>query len=200
MGSDHDSMTGSEGFASGSMLRGMISRGENTSDLMPQRAEEYCNVSKLDSIFRYRVSTAGYDEILALPDAYTSAADRIIKAARSSYPCIEAFLDACKAKNFTAAKLRRLVLHLVLGITVNDIVPLPYLRILAFNKRGTEILKSSVPLLPCGTSLAELEKSSLNAARIAAIEKRASILRSLGTSSGIAENEYSRMIRIIESE
>ena len=75
---------------------------------------------------------------------------------------------------------------------------LPYLRILAFNRRGTELLKAADPSLPIGTSLAELERSSDCAARIVSLEKRASVLRSLGTSSGSTENEYTRQIRITD--
>ena len=198
-GAGHNCADSSGSFASGTRLREMIIQGENTSALMPSAAKEYCNVKRLDSIYLYKLMTASYDEILALPDGDASAADRFAKAARSSYSSCEAFLDACKAKNFTAAKLRRSALHLVLGIKKTDIIPLPYLRILAFNKRGAEMLKSSEPLLPCSTSLAKLEKSSGDAARIAEIEKRAAILRSLGTSSGLTENEYTRMIRIIEN-
>ena len=196
--SGHDSTDISEGFASGTKLREMISRGQDVTGLVPYTGYDFCNVKKLDSVYLYKLATAERDELLELPDGDASISDRFFNAAKESFADSEVFLAACKSKNFTAAKLRRLALQLVLGIKKEDILPLPYLRILAFNKRGTELLKAADPSLPIGTSLAELERSSDCAARIVSLEKRASVLRSLGTSSGRTENEYTRQIRITD--
>ena len=142
--------------------------------------------------------TAARTELLSLPDGDEASCDRFLKAANGVYTSSEDFLSACKAKNFTAARLRRMALHLVLGITKEDMIPLPYLRVLAFNKRGTELLKAAKPKLPLNTSLAAIEKSSDAARRIIEIERNASQLRSLGTKAGCTINEYTRQIKPLD--
>ena len=198
-GTGHDCPNTDNGFASGSKLREMILQGKDTSEYMPFEANDYCNVSKLDTTFLYRLMTAQKEELLGLPDMNEALCNRILKARNASYSDTESFLEACKAKNITAAKLRRTALHLVLGINKSFMIPLPYLKILAFNKRGAELLQAADPLLPIGTSPARLEKLSAGAQKVAEAERNASILRSLGTSSGRIDNEYTRKIQIINT-
>lgn len=56
-------------------------------------------------------------------------------------------ISSLTSKRYTKAKIRRVLFNILLGIKKNDIeeikkiVKIPYIRVLAFNKRGTEILK-----------------------------------------------------------
>ena len=55
---------------------------------------------------------------------------------------IEGILFACKSKRYTMSRLRRMLLCLFLGITREMIGTLPpYLRALAFNDRGRQLLR-----------------------------------------------------------
>ena len=55
---------------------------------------------------------------------------------------IEGILFACKSKRYTMSRLRRMLLCLFLGITQEMIeTPPPYLRALAFNDRGRQLLR-----------------------------------------------------------
>ena len=82
--------------------------------------------------------------------------------------------------------------------------PPPFVRILAFNERGTEILRRAKKDIPVSVSLRELEKSSERAAHIAALENRAVRLQQMcrvQTSGGSKalprfENEYTRKITV----
>jgi len=185
--------------ASGSKIREMISHGEDVSALMPSPLDDPCLPDRLDKIFLYKLLSADKDDLLSLPDVDPAIADRILRVAERSFSRTEDFLAAARSKDITAARLRRLAIHLVLGINKQDIAPLPYVRILALNERGREILASGSHKLPTDTSLARLEKTSAQAARVSLIERRASQLRALGTSSGSSVNEYTVSVKLTNS-
>ena len=134
--------------------------------------------------------------LLSTPDTDEAIADRVLNTSKGSFPSLSELLDACKAKNITRARLSRLALHAVLRINKSDILPLPYARVLAFNERGRELLGASQHVIPVDTSLSRLTSSSPTAARVAQIEQRAGLLRSLGTVSGKNINDHTRQIRI----
>ena len=59
-------------------------------------------------------------------------------------PNLEAILTAVKSKRYTRTRLDRMLLCAFLGITQQDLEsPAPYVRVLAFNDRGREILKQA---------------------------------------------------------
>lgn len=185
--------------ASGSKIREMITLSEDVSALMPSLLEDPCLTDRLDKIFLYKLLSADKEELMSLPDVDPAIADRILKVSERSFSRAEDFLAAVRSKDITAARLRRLALHLVLGITRQDIAPLPYVRVLALNGRGREILAAGEHILPMDTSLARLEKTSAQAARVSLIERRASQLRALGTSSGSSVNEYTAQVKLTNS-
>ncbi len=67
---------------------------------------------------------------------------------------VEAILAAVKSKRYTRSRLDRMLMCAVLGITEADLTqPIPYVRALAFNDRGREILKQArnhIPVLNIG--------------------------------------------------
>ncbi len=77
---------------------------------------------------------------------------RLEKAAKAAKSLPE-FFEICKTKRYTHARLRRLALWAFLGITQEERPEKPpYLRVLAFNDRGRELLKemkktATVPIL-----------------------------------------------------
>ncbi|MBR4555407.1 MAG: nucleotidyltransferase family protein [Ruminococcus sp.] len=195
-GAAHGSDRISGSFASASLIRSMLQNGENVSGLLPEVPDVFCKAERLDSLILYRLLSAEAEDILALPDSNEALANRFLKAAASCPASTEAFFEACKSKSFTLSRLRRLALHLVLGVRKEDIVPLPYSRILAFNERGREILAAGEHTLPIDTSLAALEQSSPAARRVSLLERRGSLLFAAG--SGIPPvNEYKKQIRIM---
>lgn len=57
-------------------------------------------------------------------------------------PTLEALLGGVKTKRYAYARLRRMALSAYLGVTKGDIPErMPYLRVLAFNDRGREVLR-----------------------------------------------------------
>ncbi len=146
-------------------------------------------------IMLYRLITAEKRELTELPDMSEAAADRLLKAAQDPPETLDALLLAAKTRAFTLARLRRAALALTLGITSDDITAVPYLRVLAFNERGTQILSRAKTALPIGTSLKKLEQTSAAARRTAQTENRAVRLQQCGMPN--LENEYSRKISVL---
>jgi predicted nucleotidyltransferase len=194
-GAAHDGAPES-GFASGSYLRECILSGENTAEYIPEKSapSAVCNPEIAEKIIYYNLLSADRERLLRLPEANAALADRILNAAKNPKPYLAEFLLDVKSRNFTLARIRRTALHLALGIEKSDIIPVPHIRILAFNKRGAEILRRAEPQIPVSTSLRELENSSVQSRRIVAIEQNAVRLMQIGM--GNFENEYTKKIVI----
>lgn len=119
-------------------------------------------------------------QFASLPDLSEGLHDRFYHSVRhaSTYP---ALLELSKTKRYPLARIRRLVWSAFLGITARDSqTPPPYLRILAMNARGRELLSLSRPTLPLSASLRDLERHGGSCARFAALEARAGDLYALG--------------------
>lgn len=194
VGAGHD-LPPQDGFASGSYLRGAIQNGGNALEYLPNGV----NITPpkqpqaAENAIYYRLLTATREQFLRLPEVNENLADRILRAAEQPAEDLQTFLAQVKPRNFTLARIRRSALHLAIGAEKADFTDgVPYLRILAFNKRGAEIIARAKGDLPISTSLRKLEKSSTRAAHIAAIENRAVRLMQMNT--GIFENEYTRKI------
>ena len=96
------------------------------------------------------------------------------------------------------ARLRRVIMHYILGARKCDIISPPYVRILAFNKRGTEILNKCGGKLPVDTSLKALENSSKEAKKIIHLENNGvHFQQACAKGKYSPENEYRKSVRII---
>ncbi len=76
----------------------------------------------------------------------------------------------------------------------------PYIRVLALNERGREILAAAKKksVIPWGTSLAKLSKESAAAKRFAELESRASDIYGLAFKHILpSETDYRKKIKII---
>lgn len=197
IGAGHDE-TAADGYSCGSHLRELISAGGGVEEFIPENApiKNVCRLSQIENILFYNLLNAEKAELFKLPEVNGQLADRIIKAAKEPPKTYNELLLKIKSRNFTLARIRRSSLALTLGITKEDFMPVPYIRILAFDQKGTEIMRRCKSEIPVSTSLKELENSSQQAKRIVSLENRAVRLLQLGT--GVFENEYTR--KIVPSE
>lgn len=199
IGAAHDSDGGE--IASGMSIRRILTDGGDITGLVPRGAlpERIYDPSAAEDIMLYRLITAERGRLTELPEVNGALADRIIKCAQNPSDTLAEFMGAVKSRNVTLARIRRSALHLAIGVTRADFFPPPYIRVLAFNRRGAEILSRAKGGVPVSVSLRELEQSSPRAARIAAIENAAVRLMQLGAKGGARfENEYTRRVRISE--
>lgn len=152
-GALHDSDTAENGFASGSKLREMIENGEDISAFVPEAmakaVEEYDEADHLayfDNLERellYILRTATPKFISEVPDIAQGVENRISQMGKASNS-VEDFLKMVDTKRYTQAKFRRALLNMYLGIKKNDLlIPPAFGRILAFNEKGTEIIKAA---------------------------------------------------------
>lgn len=91
----------------------------------------------------YRLRTMTDKEFEALPYGSEGLWRKLMLGART-YATLEEIISATKSKRYTRTRLDRMVMCAFLGITAADIAsPAPYARVLAFNDKGREILKTA---------------------------------------------------------
>ncbi|MBQ5969364.1 MAG: nucleotidyltransferase family protein [Clostridia bacterium] len=98
-------------------------------------------------------------EVAALVDDRSGLADRITDAARTACTLDELYA-AAKTKSVTMAKVKRELLHVLLGVAPGTAQQTPpYLRVLAANERGLALLKDRRPALPVMTRHADFARA-----------------------------------------
>lgn len=197
-GAEHDSFTHEENIASGTLIRQMIEDGEDISAYVPKDMADVVSeyedkelLAYFDNLERellYVIRSAVPPTIAECPDVDPGLANLILHAGVAS--SIDDFLDAVCTKRYTMARIRRILLNLYLNIKATDLMIMPpYGRILAFNERGSEILKASKEKqegnkysIPFGTSLKEfVELKKPPVSRFADISNRATNLYGLAS-------------------
>ena len=123
------------------------------------------------------------DAFSRLPDISSEGLDNRLHDAVRSSVSLDDLLARTKTKRYTLARIRRLVWHAFLGTDAALMrLPPPYIRVLAFNRRGMELLSAAdqTASLPISQSLAKLEAHDDVCARFAQLEARAADLYALG--------------------
>ncbi len=211
-GADHDSPEASGGFMSASSVRERILEGKGgycayVPDVWAQSLREAANsgrigdLRRLERVILYKVRTASMDEISQVSDMASGLDSRIYSARMAG--SLEELLFTIKTKRFTMARIRRIILSLLIGITREDMAGFPpYGRILALNERGREVLAyaKGKATIPFGTSLAKLAEKNKKAGRYAFLEGRASDIYGLSLDTiTSAQNDFRAKI-IIDME
>lgn len=196
----HDSEETSENMASASYIRSHMSEAELYVPPIWANAleDETADIKNLESAILYRVRTASAEEISEINDAGQGLAQRIYAAKKAA--SFGELLEAVKSKRFTMARIRRVILSLLIGIKKSDMASFPpYIRVLALNEGGREILAAAKKkaVLPWGTSLAKLSEKSATAKRFAELESRAADIYALAyRTPKIGGMEFSTGIKI----
>ncbi|MCM1133171.1 MAG: nucleotidyltransferase family protein [Ruminococcus flavefaciens] len=183
-GAGHDSTEISRGFASASYIRAHI---ESAGKFVPEIWAEALHgdtalLSRLERIILYKIRTATEEEICDIPDS-SALIGRIYGNNAQS---LDGLFESIKSKNCTMAKVKRVILSLLIGITETHIQCLPpYARVLAFNENGREVLAlaKKTKKIPVGTSLAKLGRLDLDAHCFAELEARATDIYNLARNS-----------------
>ena len=145
-GSYHDTLPDPEN-PSATALRQLIETGGNWKQYVPESAcFDHAVMHTLQAgqqAILYRLRTMSDDEFEALPYGSEGLWRKLMRAARTE-PTLERILDTTKSKRYTRTRLDRMVLCAFLGITEEALnSPAPYVRVLAFNDKGREILKAA---------------------------------------------------------
>ncbi len=142
----HDDKNVCENFASASKIREMLyHKDKKAFSYMPESTylEEYSGLSftkNLEMPILYKLRSMKPEDFAVLPDVNEGLENRFYSAARNNNS-VEEILASVKTKRYTHARLRRIIICSLLGITKElQKIPVPYLRILGFNTSGAEIL------------------------------------------------------------
>lgn len=182
----HDSQIAENEFASASYLREKIpdnfecfERYTNSSWSKAVKESyqkgEIADIKRLERVILYKLRMITPDEIRNIYDINSGLDNRIYSSRTAD--SLDELLFAVKSKNCTMARIRRALLNILIGVTKEDMQHKPpYIRILASNKRGMEILSRAKKsaTLPYNTSLAKLAEKSNISRRFAELEARAS--------------------------
>jgi len=204
----HDGTKAADGFASASMLREMIENGESIDSFTTEdwaaavknavKNGGTASLSRLERVILYKLRTCSVEEIGQICDVGQGLEHRIYGARMAG--SLDELLFTVKTKRYTMARIRRIMLALLIGITKADMEQLPpYGRILAFNERGREVLaraKGSARI-PFGSSIAKLSQLGDIAERFAELEIRASDIYGLALDTVTsAQKDYRAKIMI----
>lgn len=138
---EHDSTLAKDEFASASMIREMILKGEDAGAFMP--SADFSNPAftaygERAVIFKLKSMTA--EDFEKLPDVSEGLHNRIYSAVQKC-SSLEELLFSVKTKRYTMARLRRIITYALLDITKDlQSSALPYLRILGMTQRGKSVL------------------------------------------------------------
>lgn len=193
-GAAHDSAEGEASVRSASYLRQLLHARESVRQFMPSAAWEQltlalqngctpADIRRLERavLLALRTSTPAY--LASLPEVSEGLENRLLAAAQKATGYDELFLLA-KTRRYPLARLRRIVLCCLLGITEEmQQKSVPYLRVLGFNERGQALLRRAkkTATLPILQRTADATDLSAAARAVFDLENRASDLFALCT-------------------
>ncbi len=192
MGAGHGENGDCGGIASASYIRELIKIGGNWQSFVPEAAAKIfeselktgnavVNSDKFETAVLYKMRTVGCEELALAPNVSEGIENRILSAAACATTLSELY-DMAKTKRYTHARIRRIILNSLIGITAKDLaVPVPYVRLLGLNGRGAELIKltSERRKLPLISKTADFSKADDDALRVFEIECRAADIRAL---------------------
>lgn len=154
-GAGHDSSGQLEGFSSASEIRRTLCAGTVPADgVLPEASRQLilqelrdgrlpATTHQLERIILYVLRQSTAEALCRLPDVSEGLEGRILNAAKTSNSLPE-LTEAIKSKRYPLARIRRILMAALLGITREDLTLMPpYIRILACNTNGFEILREA---------------------------------------------------------
>lgn len=154
-GAHHDSIITSENFASASEIRKTLREGNSgwesyvpstVADIYNREAADKkapCLNEKLEFSILCCMRQLSVEDIALSPDISEGIEYRIHEAALKART-LEELYSLAKTKRYSHARIRRIVLHAFMGFVADDYKGNPpYIRILAMNDKGKEILKAA---------------------------------------------------------
>lgn len=182
VGAAHDGAP-SGGIASASHIRSMLTNGADPAEYLPAAALReitdaiaaqggVASTERMARTALYRLRTADPAEIALLPEVSEGLEHRLIAAARTAHTIAELY-DACKSKRYSHARIRRIVLAMLMGCSAADrALPVPYIRVLGLRDGGRMVLRRArhTAKLPIVTRPTEIERLGADARHVFALE------------------------------
>ncbi len=166
------------GFASATAIRNQIKNGCFDISLVPEKAKEFytsdfADEKRIEAAVLYALRRMSADEIVQAPDISEGLENRLYSAIQKACSVQELF-EQIKTKRYPDARIRRLIMSLFLGIKKEHSEGLPpYLRVLACNENGREILCAAKPGVPVVARASQFKDLSGKAKEIFDLECKA---------------------------
>ena len=175
-----------KGFASASHIRELLTNGENASAyLTAESAAIYARecaagrapvtMANAERAILARLRAMREEDFAPFDGGGEGLYHRLYDAVQRE-TTIDGILAAAKSKRYAYARLRRLLLAVYLGVTPEDTPQrVPYLRVLACNARGREVLRcmKTTAAAPVLTRSADVRRLDAGAQRLFALTARA---------------------------
>lgn len=176
---DHNSSETVDSFSSSTHIRELLCENKNISKLVPDfsydilarqinSGKSVLDIVAFEREILYALRRMTLNEIRNLPDVTEGLANSILAAINSCNSYYQ-LIEKIKSKSYTMSRLHRILIYALLGITKEDMEnsrkAKPYLRVLALDDKGKELLSKlskSNPKLPVITSVKDFYKNSNN--------------------------------------
>lgn len=169
IGAAHDSAESADSIASASSLRTQLETPFLCAPYLSKNAfralsrkilndEAPARMTYIERHILHVLRSMNPEAFALLPDVGEGLENRLFRAARTA-KTLEEFYELTKTKRYTHARIRRIACCAALGITAEERQKSPaYLRVLALNTRGAEILSvcKKKTTLPIGVNFADL--------------------------------------------
>lgn len=140
---DYHAQTADPSAPSATALRRMVTQGQSICGYVPTELFQNAPVHTLaagERAILARLRTMSDEEFSTLPYGGEGLWRKLMHESRRQ-PDLESILTAVKSKRYTRTRLDRMVMCAFLGITQQTLTaPVPYVRILGFDRRGRELL------------------------------------------------------------
>lgn len=167
-GADHNSKE-IDSFVSATLLREKLLSGErdfckkymNEEILELFDQNNLSDIKKLETAILSVLRSKTINELKALPDLSEGVENKLFSAIKTATTLNELY-DKVKVKRYPLARIRRLVLSAFLGFDSSYFMkPLPYVRVLGFNKYGKSVIKQAkaTSKTPIVTKVSEIKES-----------------------------------------
>lgn len=137
---DHDSESANGSFASASYIR--QNGGQNCSEFMPEAIPDQIDRETFNTVLMYAIMSKTPQELSAFADMSEGIENRFFEAAKVA-KTPEQLFELVKSKRYTHAKIRRAAMSVLLQAPKGLCnTPVAYLKVLAFNDKGRQLLKT----------------------------------------------------------
>lgn len=162
IGSGYNDTETLDNLPSASIIRGMVKSGKNAQEYLSYNySSSPLFMRDLDSFVALRLKTVSEDELCLIPDCNAEIAARLKKAA--VFNSIDAILSHASCRRYTQSRLRRILCNLIINNTFKALPSPSYIRPLAFNSLGSELLHKmkSTASLPVASRGAVLKNDDI---------------------------------------
>ena len=185
-GVGHDDGGAAEGFASASRIRELLINGGSADEFLTPESAAICarecaagrapvTMANAERAILARLRAMREEDLAPFDGGGEGLYHRFYDTVQRE-TTIDGILAAAKSKRYAYARLRRLLLAAYLGVTPKDTPQrVPYLRVLACNARGRELLRcmKTTAAAPVLTRSADVRRLDADAQRLFALTARA---------------------------